>query len=775
MASLKDYDFNALLDDPCDMFSIQLNVMSQEHQLLGTVKSHKLLLSLMSPVLQDMFTSQEENWNVIEINAVSVLSVQTLIQFLYNGDESIITGVMDLNVLFELYYLGKTYQIRGSSDLLKDAVLGFNISKENLIDVLKLIKKYEENYLFEDLCNILQGKCLEVIRKYWDSAQLFLENIQACQENIHYGWVENRIQKWSENPTGGLLLEEGRGIEEQMRSDREKITNLESEGRMKASHGTIQLLGVALTCIVILGLILGLILTPKWSEYQNGPDYQAELGKLEAAGRTKDNTIQELMKRIEELVEEQQLQGHCKIGDWTDYSMIKDLEQEIEEGLTERLGLEQTVTILKFLVAAGCLVFMLLAAKWKYEKDKLDARSEEVWLIQEELGEIEEQLHKEITDKIEKLKMETVDNREKIKILEAEGTANKETIKEHEKKLKDNREKIKILEAGETANKETIKEQEKKLKDNREKIKILEAEGTANKETIKEQEKKLKDNITDFTEKLEKLMVENEDLKNKLENQADKFQEEKQELQNKQQGEKQELQDKFQGEKQELTDKIQVQLQMISSMEGKHNEFIKKTEETLGLTRTLLKSMEFKVMDPVCPAYYTGSNYTYCGKKIRLEEMSQHLVSCEHLQYLQSRRNMILNTEYEHWWFRPSNFKISNKPLVYKLKESQHFFILQGRSTDTSLIFYIIQHNEENISEHQYIARLEVYGETKNIIRSQTVRVCPSGINLENARNQLYTLDISQEELEIMSVRKIPTDDVSKKYNMCVKFKVMII
>ena len=81
--------------------------------------------------------------------------------------------------------------------------------------------------------------------------------------------------------------------------------------------------------------------------YFPGPDYQAEFGKLEAAGRTKDNTIQELMKRIEELVEEQQLQGHCKIGDWTNYSMIKDLEQEIEEGVTESLGLKQTVTILK--------------------------------------------------------------------------------------------------------------------------------------------------------------------------------------------------------------------------------------------------------------------------------------------------------------------------------------------------------------------------------------------------------------------------------------------
>jgi len=112
---------------------------------------------------------------------------------------------------------------------------------------------------------------------------------------------------------------------------------------------------------------------------------------------------------------------------------------------------------------------------------------------------------------------------------------------------------------------------------------------------------------------------------------------------------------------------------MISSMEGKHNEFIKKTEETLGFTRTLLRSMEFKVMDPVCP------DYTYCGKKIRLEEMSQHLVSCEGLDYFEHQRIMILNTENEDGWSK-LNYKISNMPLVYKLKESQQFFILQGRS-----------------------------------------------------------------------------------------------
>ena len=81
-----------------------------------------------------------------------------------------------------------------------------------------------------------------------------------------------------------------------------------------------------------------------------GYDLQAEFGKLEAEGRTKDNTILELMKRIEELVEEQQ--GHCKAGGWTEYNIIKDLEQEIEEGIKERhelkkerLGLEQNVKV----------------------------------------------------------------------------------------------------------------------------------------------------------------------------------------------------------------------------------------------------------------------------------------------------------------------------------------------------------------------------------------------------------------------------------------------
>ena len=110
-------------------------------------------------------------------------------------------------MLFELYYLGKTYQIRGSSDLLQDVVLGFNISKENLIEVLKLIKKYEEEYLFEDLCNILQGKCLEGIQ-FFSSLKEFSPN------NIHILGLLNSLSKYhsenqvSANKFGGIFSPE---------------------------------------------------------------------------------------------------------------------------------------------------------------------------------------------------------------------------------------------------------------------------------------------------------------------------------------------------------------------------------------------------------------------------------------------------------------------------------------------------------------------------------------------------------------------------------------
>ena len=210
--------------------------------------------------------------------------------------------------------------------------------------------------------------------------------------------------------------------------------------------------------------------------------------------------------------------------------------------------------------------------------------------------------------------------------------------------------------------------------------------------------------------------------------------------------------------------------QMVATLERKRNELVKQTEETevtLAFVKKLLKSMEFIVSDPVCPAYTSN-----CGKQIRLEEMTKHLVDCQHLD--NKDHNIRINTDTEVRWYK-TNIKQQHKPLVYKLGDSKQYFTLQGRSDDsTKFSFFMMHHSEEDFSG-QYLVCLEIYGETKNITKTKMLRCAPIGICLEDARNHLYTLDISHEDLEKISVRENPTIDESKKFELNVKFSVMVI
>ena len=95
MINIKDFDFQGLLDSSCNLYDVEFKIVDENSQELGTVRSHKFLLSLLSPVLKKMFMSREEESNVIEIIGPSFISFQTLIQFLYIGDESVITGKLN--------------------------------------------------------------------------------------------------------------------------------------------------------------------------------------------------------------------------------------------------------------------------------------------------------------------------------------------------------------------------------------------------------------------------------------------------------------------------------------------------------------------------------------------------------------------------------------------------------------------------------------------------------------------------------------------------------
>ena len=95
MINIKDFDFKDLLDSSSNLHGVEFKILDEISQELGTVKSHKFLLSLLSPVLKKMFSSREEGFIVVEITGPSFISFQTLIQFLYTGDESVIKGQLN--------------------------------------------------------------------------------------------------------------------------------------------------------------------------------------------------------------------------------------------------------------------------------------------------------------------------------------------------------------------------------------------------------------------------------------------------------------------------------------------------------------------------------------------------------------------------------------------------------------------------------------------------------------------------------------------------------
>ena len=65
MMNIKDYDFEDLLDPASNLDDVEFKILDENSQELGTVRSHKFLLSLLSPVLKKMFMSRENGSIVV--------------------------------------------------------------------------------------------------------------------------------------------------------------------------------------------------------------------------------------------------------------------------------------------------------------------------------------------------------------------------------------------------------------------------------------------------------------------------------------------------------------------------------------------------------------------------------------------------------------------------------------------------------------------------------------------------------------------------------------
>ena len=158
-STLKNFNFAKLFESENDSdveFKI-FNVVDPETET-KSVKGHQFLLGLLSPVLRKQFLYMNEN--VIEIRGPSFNSFRAFVKFLYSGEEKDIKDIYDLKVLFEIYGLGDTYQVRGIRNLIKSFV---EVLPTKLAYFLEVLQEYEAEFIFEDLVKIVQEKCYKIL------------------------------------------------------------------------------------------------------------------------------------------------------------------------------------------------------------------------------------------------------------------------------------------------------------------------------------------------------------------------------------------------------------------------------------------------------------------------------------------------------------------------------------------------------------------------------------------------------------------------------------
>ena len=159
-STLKNYNFAKLFESENDS-DVEFKIFNTVDPKTETksVKGHQFLLGLLSPVLKKQFLYMKEN--VIEVRGPSFNSFRAFIKFLYSGEENDIKSINDLKVLFEIYGLGTTYQVRGIRNLMNSFV---EVPPAKLAYCLEVLQEYETKFIFEDLVKIVQEKCFKTLK-----------------------------------------------------------------------------------------------------------------------------------------------------------------------------------------------------------------------------------------------------------------------------------------------------------------------------------------------------------------------------------------------------------------------------------------------------------------------------------------------------------------------------------------------------------------------------------------------------------------------------------
>ena len=82
-----------------------VSLVTEDHT---RVEAHKLILSAVSPTFREMFTNSQHSHPMIFLKGVSRSELQSLIDFIYNGEASLLHDSLE-----QFMSLGKTFQVSG--------------------------------------------------------------------------------------------------------------------------------------------------------------------------------------------------------------------------------------------------------------------------------------------------------------------------------------------------------------------------------------------------------------------------------------------------------------------------------------------------------------------------------------------------------------------------------------------------------------------------------------------------------------------------------------
>jgi len=175
--SLKNYKFEDLLEGKGGWvprsnppFDVLFSVLLDSGEPVGEVQAHKLLLALVSPVFKDTFfnndnsrdgTCSRPELDELEIKGYSLLSFKYFIRYLYTGRTEDFKD-LQLDHLFQLYLLADHYQVRGMKDVVRLSIKAAEIDVNT--DIFKVLVKYDDHYILENVCTDIYRKCVQSIR-----------------------------------------------------------------------------------------------------------------------------------------------------------------------------------------------------------------------------------------------------------------------------------------------------------------------------------------------------------------------------------------------------------------------------------------------------------------------------------------------------------------------------------------------------------------------------------------------------------------------------------